>query len=95
MSSSLARTPLAARITIDPSFSDGYESNHSGELVGHSLEEAEFGSVIDVTSRTPSNIRFAETELNQLVDCPLASMQNCNSDLQLRHAMVAMQNMVE
>ena len=32
----MARAPLAAKIRIDPSFSDGYESNHYGGL-------AEFG----------------------------------------------------
>ena len=37
----MARTPLAARILIDPAFSDGYESNQSGEGGGHSLVEAE------------------------------------------------------
>ena len=37
----MARTLLAARIMIDPAFSDGYESNQSGEWEGHSLVEAE------------------------------------------------------
>ena len=36
----MARTPFAARILMDPAFSDGYESNQSGELGGHSLVEA-------------------------------------------------------
>ena len=58
MSTNMARTPLAARITIDPSFSDGYESNQSGELGSQSLEGAEIRSPIDLTSRTPTHIRF-------------------------------------
>ena len=36
----MARTPFVARILMDPAFSDGYESNQSGELGGHSLVEA-------------------------------------------------------
>ena len=64
----MARTPLAARILIDPAFSDGYESNQSGEGGGHSLVEAEIQSPIDLTSRTPTHIRFAEAESSQLVE---------------------------
>ena len=64
----LAQTPLAARILIDPAFSDGYESNQSGEGGGHSLAEAEIQSPIDLTSRTPTHIRFAEAESSQLVE---------------------------
>ena len=60
MSNNLARTSLAARILIDPTFSDGYDSNHSGELGGHSLVEAEINSPIDLTSRTPTHIRLSE-----------------------------------
>ena len=64
----MARTPLAARILIDPAFSDGYESNQSGEGGSHSLVEAEIQSPIDLTSRTPTHIRFAESENSQLVE---------------------------
>ena len=64
----MARTPLAARILIDPAFSDGYESNQSGEGGGLSLVEAEMQSPIDLTSRTPTHIRFAEAESSQLVE---------------------------
>ena len=64
----MARTPLAARILIDPAFSDGYESNQSGEGGGHSLVEADIQSPIDLTSRTPTHIRFAESEISQLVE---------------------------
>ena len=64
----MARTPLAARIFIDPAFSDRYESNHSGKLGGHSLVEAEMNSPIDLTSRTPTHIRFAESANSQPVE---------------------------
>ena len=64
----MARTPLAARILIDPAFSDGYESNQSGEGGGLSQVEAEMQSPIDLTSRTPTHIRFAESENSQLVE---------------------------
>ena len=60
----MARTPLAARILIDPAFSDGYESNQSGDFGGNSLVEADIQSPIDLTSRTPTHIRFAELEQN-------------------------------
>ena len=68
MSTNMARTPLAARILIDSAFSDGYESNQSGEGGGLSLVEAEIQSPIDLTSRTPTHIRFAESESSQLVE---------------------------
>ena len=68
MSTNMARTPLAARILIDSAFSDGYESNQSGEGGGHSLVEAEIQSPIDLTSRTSAHIRFAESENSQLVE---------------------------
>ena len=67
----MARTPLAARISIDPAFSDG-------ERGGHSLEAAEFQSPIDLTARTPTHIRFAELEQNQLVGHPAAGRLNRN-----------------
>ena len=76
----MARTPLAARISIDPTFSDGYDSNHSGELGGHSLEEANFRSPIDLTARTPTYIRFAESGQNQLVEHPAAAADRLNRD---------------
>ena len=68
----MARTPLAARIMIDPAFSDSYESNHSGDLGGQNLGMADIQSPIDITSRTPTHIRFAEAEQNQLVEHPAA-----------------------
>ena len=76
----MARSPLAARILIDPAFSDGYESNQSGEGGGHSLAEAEIQSPIDLTARTPSHIRFAESEQSQLVEHQVASRSSRNFD---------------
>ena len=61
---------------IDPAFSDGYESNQSGDLGGQSLVEADIQSPIDLTSRTPSHIRFAELEQNQLMEHPAADRLN-------------------
>ena len=69
----MARTPLAARILIDPAFSDVYESNHSGEGGGRSLVEADIQSPIDLPSRTPTHIRFVDSEQSQLVERPEAS----------------------
>ena len=65
---------------MDPTFSDGYDSNYSGELGGHSLEEANFQSPIDLTARTPTHIRFAESEQNQLVEHPAAAADRLNRD---------------
>ena len=76
----MARTPLAARILIDPAFSDGYESNQSGAIGGHSLAETEIQSPIDLTSRTPTQIRFAESDQSQLVEHPAAGRLNRDSE---------------
>ena len=66
------------RILIDPAFSDGYESNQSGEGGGRSLVEAEIQSPIDVTARTPSHIRFADSANSQLVEHQVASRSSRN-----------------
>ena len=58
----MAITPLAARIRIDPSFSDGYESDHFGGLGGHNLSLAELRSLIEQMVRTLAHIQFAESE---------------------------------
>ena len=76
----MARTPLAAMVLIDPAFSDGYKSNQSCDLGGHSLVEADIQSPIDLTSRTPSHIRFAKSEQRQLVEHPAAGRLNWNSE---------------
>ena len=90
----MARTPLAARISIDPAFSDGYESNYSGEVGGHSLEEAEIRPPIDLTSRTPMHIRFAESGLNQLAEYPAASGSNLDQE-SYSSQIIAIRNMKE
>ena len=76
----MARTPLAARIMIDPVFSDGYESNHSGDEGDQSLGMADIQSPIDLTSRTPTHIRFAEAEQIQLVEHPAAGRLSRDSE---------------
>ena len=58
----MARTPLAARILIDPAFSDGYESNQSGEGGGLFLVEAEMQSPIDVEDTDAHQICGIGTE---------------------------------
>ena len=82
MSINMARTPLAARILIDPAFSDDYESNQSGEGGGRSLVEAEIQSPIDVTSRTPTHIRFADSTNSQLVEHQPANRSLRNLEMQ-------------
>ena len=61
----MARTPLAARIRIDPSFSDGYESDNLGGLGSQNLSLAELCSPIEQMARTPQHIRFEESEPDQ------------------------------
>ena len=73
-----------ARIRIDPSFSDGYESDHFGGLGGQSLRLAELRSPIDLMARTPTYIRFAESEPDQLAEIPVVSRPTQDSDLQTR-----------
>ena len=94
MSTNMARTPLAARIRIDPSFSDGYESGYFGGLGGHNLSLAELRSPIEQMARTPTHIRFAESEPDQLVKIPVVSRVTQDSELQTKQ-MVSMQLMEE
>ena len=94
----MTRTPVATRSTLNPIFSDGYESNHSGEMVDIILgEEENFRSPIDLTSRTPTHIRFgdAETELNQLAIMPLANSQVAEQEAQLREALIVVKYLEE
>ena len=83
-----------ARIRIDPSFSDGYKSDHFGGLGGQSLRLAELRSPIDLMARTPTYIRFAESEPDQLAEIPVVSRPTQDSDLQTRQ-MVTIQIMEE
>ena len=69
-------------------------NNHSEELGGQSLVEADFQSPIDLTTRTPTHIRFAESRLNQLVEHPAAG--SLNRDLEsISSQMIAVCSMEE
>ena len=61
----MARTPLAAMTRIDPSFSDGYDSDNLGALGGQNMSLAELRSPIEQMARSPQHIRFAESEPDQ------------------------------
>ena len=98
MSNNMTRTPVTTRSTLNPIFSDGYESNHSGEMIDSILgEEENFQTPIDLTSRMPTHIRFgdAETELNQLAIMPLANSQVAEQEAQLKETMIVIKYMEE
>ena len=80
----MARTPIAARQTIDPVFSDGCESNHCGEMVENILDESEFQSPIDLTSRTTTLIKFKDAVPNALAEIPRAIRHLAEPESQLR-----------
>ena len=79
----MARTPIAAKNTQDPTYSEGYVCNQSPDTIDSILGgEDGFRSLIDLTSRTPSHIRFGDIEpegnqlaLIPLVTCPLAEKE--------------------
>ena len=73
-------------------YTDRYESNNSGELGGQSLDEAEFRSPMDLTSRTPTHIRFAASGINQLVKYPVVARSNREPESQSSQ-MIAIRNM--
>ena len=78
MSSNMARTPIAARNQQDPSYSEGYLGHQSPDSIDRILGgEDGFRSPIDLTSRTPSHIRFGdiEPESNQLALVALVTDQ--------------------
>ena len=84
----MARTPLAARIRIDPSFSDGYDSDYLGGLGGQNMSLAELRSPIEQMARTPQHIRFAESEPDQ-PSIPVVSRTTQGTELETRQ-MVSM-----
>ena len=89
----MARTPLAARTRIDPSFSDGYESDNLGALGGQHMSLAELRSPIEQMARTPSHSRFAESEPDQpAITVVSRTTQDC--EMQMRQT-VSMQLMEE
>ena len=79
----MARTPIAAKNTQDPTYSEGYVCNQSPDTIDSIFGgEDGFRSLIDLTSRTPSHIRFGDIEpegnqlaLIPLVTCPLAEKE--------------------
>ena len=87
----MARTPVASRDTQNPIFSDGYESNQSRELIDSIFGgEENFRAPIDLTSKSPTHIRFGneETEPHQLAIMPLAHSQVAEQEAQLKEAMI-------
>ena len=91
MSTNMARTPLAARIRIDPSFSDEYECDNLGGLGSQNLSLAELRSPIEQMARTPQHIRFAESD-QPAIPVVSRSIQDCG--MQMRQT-VSMQLMEE
>ena len=90
MSTNMARTPLAAKTRIDPSFSDGYDSDNLGALGGQNMSLAELRSPMEQMARTPQHIRFAESEPDQPAitvvsrttnDCEMQSRQTVSMQL--------------
>ena len=86
----MARTPLAARTRIDPSFSDGYDSDNLGALGGQYMSLAELRSPM---ARTQQHIRFAESEPDQPA-ITVVSRTNNDCEMQLRQT-VSMKLMEE
>ena len=91
MSTNMARTPLAARTRIDPSFSDGYDSDNLGALGCQNMSLAELRSPIEQIARTPQHIRFAESEPDQPAITVVSRTTN-DCEMQLRQT-VSMQLM--
>ena len=89
----MARTPLAARIRIDPSYSDGYDDDYLGGLGGQNMSLAELRSPIEQMARTPQHIQFAESEPDQ-PSVPVVSRTTQGTELETRQ-MVSMQLMEE
>ena len=89
MSNNMARTPIAARNQQDPTYSEGYLSHQSPNSVDSILgDEDGFRSPIDLTSRTPSHIRFGNNmlEANQLALIPLVTDQSAERETKLLEA---------
>ena len=77
----MAGTPIAARNQEDPTYSEGYLSHQSPNSVDSILgDEDGFRSPIDLTSRTPSHIRFGDImpEANQLALIPFVTDQSAD-----------------
>ena len=88
----MARTPIAARNQQDPTYSEGYLGHQSPNSVDSILgNEDGFRSPIDLTSRTPSHIRFGDImpmpEANQLALIPVVTDQSAERKTKLIEAL--------
>ena len=86
----MERTPIAARNQQDPTYSEGYLGHQSPNSVDSILGgEDEFRSPIDLTSRTPSHIRFGDfvPETNQLALITLVTDQSAERETKLLEAL--------
>ena len=98
ISTNMARTPIASKNQQNPTYSEGYECHQSPETVDSILGgEESFRSPIDLTSRTPSHIRFGdiEPETNQLALVPLATCQIAEQETKLREALAVIRYLEE
>ena len=94
----MARTPIAAKNPQDPTYSEGYICNQSPETIDSILGgEDGFRSPIDLTSRTPSHIRFGdiEPEGNQLALMPVARCQLAEKETKLLEALAVIRYLEE
>ena len=94
----MARTPIAARNQQDPTYSEGYLSHQSPDSVDSILgNEDGFRSPIDLTSRTPSHIRFGDfvPEANQLALVPLITDQLAAKESKLLEALAVIRYLEE
>ena len=94
----MARTPIAARNQQDPTYSEGYLSHQSPNSVDSILgNEDGFRSPIDLTSRTPSHIRFGDLapEANQLALIPLVTDQSAERETKLLEALAVIRYLEE
>ena len=94
----MARTPIAARNQQDPTYSEGYLSHQSPNSVDSILGgEDGFRSPIDLTSRTPSHIRFGDfvPEANQLALIPVVTDQSAERETKLLEALAVIRYLEE
>ena len=94
----MARTPIAAKNTQDPTYSEGYVCSQSPDSIDSILGgEDGFRSPIDLTSRTPSHIQFGdiEPEGNQLALIPLVTCQLAKKETRLIEALAVIRYLEE
>ena len=98
MSNNMARTPIAAKSHQDPAYSEGYVCHQSPNSIDSILGGEEgFRSPINLTSRTPSHIRFGdiEPEANQLALVPLVTCQSAEKENRLLEALAVIRFLEE